>query len=96
MKKDSRGFKIYGEFEDSYGAQIYIKQSSSAEGNFCWIGVHGGSTLSQKQKKLYEECREKKFMMPGSEIINDSTSAHITPELAREIAEALLKFANGK
>ena len=32
-----RGFAVYDEFSDTYGSQIRVQQSSSAEGPRCWI-----------------------------------------------------------
>lgn len=41
MKKDPRGFHIFSEFTDTYGANVHIKMSSSALKR-CWIFVEGG------------------------------------------------------
>ncbi len=37
MKRTKRGFRIYGEFIDTYGNDIRIQQSSSAEKHCVWI-----------------------------------------------------------
>lgn len=42
-KKDQRGFGIYTEFVDTYGASVRIKQSSSISKR-CWIYIEGGAT----------------------------------------------------
>ncbi len=40
MKRTQRGFRIYGEFKDSYCSEVRIQESSSAMGRFCWIFSH--------------------------------------------------------
>jgi hypothetical protein len=41
MKKyTERGFRNYGEFKDSYGSIITVRQSSSATVNACWVFCH--------------------------------------------------------
>lgn len=47
-KRDQRGFSIYGETKHSYGGTVTVKQSSSAEGDYCWIFIHNeGTQLNQ-------------------------------------------------
>lgn len=36
-KRTERGFAIYAEFADSYGSEIRVQESSSAEGPHVWI-----------------------------------------------------------
>ncbi len=40
MRHTQRFFQIYGEFKDSYGSEVRIQESSSAEGRYCWIFSH--------------------------------------------------------
>ncbi len=42
MKKTQRGFSIYSEGKDSYGAEVDI-QMSSAVNKRCWIKIKGGA-----------------------------------------------------
>lgn len=42
MKRDERGWRVYAELRDAYGADVLVKQSSSAEGSHLWIFVKGG------------------------------------------------------
>ena len=37
MKKDERGLRIFGEFRDSYGSRITVKESSIATARVAWI-----------------------------------------------------------
>ena len=37
MKRTSRGFGIYTEFVDTYGQEVRVQQSSSAESDRVWI-----------------------------------------------------------
>ena len=41
---DIRGFTTYDTFQDSYGAEVRVKESSSAEEPKVWIFVAGGKT----------------------------------------------------
>lgn len=95
MKRTSRGFGIYTKFNDTRGAEVRVQASSEAGVRRCWIFVKGGTTLGAKQRELAEACAAVKWQMPGSEIISDSTSAHLTPSQARRVAKALLRFAGG-
>lgn len=38
MKKDPRGFRVYTEFQDTYGSQVEVKMSSAVQKR-CWIFV---------------------------------------------------------
>ena len=59
MKKDQRGFREYLSLADSYGANVHVKESSSAEGAHVWIFINGGGVsnndgsahLSRRQAK---------------------------------------------
>ena len=48
MKTDERGFNIYDELEDTYGARIKIKHSSTWGMGHGWIFVEGGSITDNK------------------------------------------------
>ena len=37
MKRTQRGFGIYAEFVDTYGQEVRVQQSSSAEADRVWI-----------------------------------------------------------
>jgi hypothetical protein len=39
-----RGFTTYGEFTDSYGAKVTIRESPAAPPSHVWIFVEGGQT----------------------------------------------------
>ena len=44
-----RGLKNYGKpFKDSYGSQIEVSDSSSAEGRFIWLRIDGGGIEGNK------------------------------------------------
>lgn len=36
---DQRGFEIYGEFQDTSGFEVHVKESSSAEGPHCRVYI---------------------------------------------------------
>lgn len=40
MNKTNRGFNIYTEFVDTYGQEVRIQKSSSAEADRVWIFCH--------------------------------------------------------
>ena len=42
MKTDERGFILYEDLTDSYGARVSVKESSNASGHHVWIFVEGG------------------------------------------------------
>lgn len=43
MKRSDRGFHSYGEpFRDTYGAELEVYESSSAEGPRVWLRIQGG------------------------------------------------------
>ena len=94
MKRTSRGFAVFTQFTDTRGADVRVQASSEAGVRRCWVFVNGGSTLGAKQKALAADCAARHYQMPGSEIISDHTSAHLTPAQARRMAKALLRFAD--
>lgn len=96
MKRTARGFAIFAEFKDSRAADVRVQRSSDAGGEFCWVFVSGGSTLSAKQRQLHEECKARGFAMPGSEIISADTSAHLNRAQAKKLIKALQKFVEGE
>lgn len=91
MKRNERGFWIYTSFRDTYGAEVSVTHSSAAGVRRCWIGARGGGTLGARQRLLSEEPKTQ----PGWSIVNDNTSGHLTPAMARRLAKALLRFADG-
>lgn len=95
MKRNARGFAVYTEFADTCGASVSVHQSSVAGVRRCWVTASGGSTLGDKQRQMHENAKAIGFRMPGQDIVNDNTAAHLTPAQARRLAKALLRFANG-
>lgn len=94
MKRTSRGFAIFTEFTDTKGAEVRVQASSYATGRRVWIFVNGGLTLSKRQRELADEAKARQYQMPGDEIVNDASPAHLTPAQARRVARALLRFAD--
>lgn len=92
MKRTARGFAIYTEFTDTYGAEVSVYESSAAGVRRCWVAARGGGTLGARQRELSKEDPRQ----PGQNIVNDNTSAHLSPEQARRMAKALLRFADGE
>jgi hypothetical protein len=50
--RTSRGFAIYAEFSDGYGADVSVIQSSSAERDCVWIFTEGGAVSGNKGSVL--------------------------------------------
>lgn len=94
-KVDANGFGIYTEFIDAMRSQVRVTESSEAGVRRVWLFSSGGTSLGTKQRALNQECRDRKFQMPGSDIISDDTPAYLTPAQARRLAKALLRFADG-
>lgn len=92
MKRTSRGFDLYTEFTDTYGATVSVRESSAAGVRRCWVDARGGSTLGARQLALSKEDPRQ----PGENIVNDNTSGHLSPAQARRLAKALLRFARGR
>ena len=91
MKRTARGFAVYTESQDTYGALVTVQRSSMASGRRCWVSARGGYTLGARQLELSKEDPRQ----PGQNIVNDNTSAHLSPAQARRLAAALLRFADG-
>lgn len=91
MNRTARGFAVFTEFVDTYGATVTVQKSSSAGVRRCWVSARGGRTLGSRQLELSKESPEQ----PGHMIVNDNTTAHLTPAQARRLATALLRFADG-
>jgi hypothetical protein len=96
VKRTARGLGVYTQFADTRGADVRLQDSSEAGRRRAWLSSKGGSTLGQRQRELHEECKARKWQMPGDQIIGDDTSPHLTPAMARRLAKALLRFADGK
>lgn len=95
MKRTARGFEIYAEFTDAMKSRVRVVESSEAGVRRAWVFSSGGTSLGSKQRALNQECRDRKFQMPGSDIISDDTPAYLTPAQARRLGKALLRFADG-
>ncbi len=82
MKKyTQRGFRNYGEFKDSYGSTITVRQSSSATLVACWIFCKQGNgdfsphlTIKQARKlitilrKFIKEAKGNRYEMSMAEL----------------------------
>lgn len=95
MRRTARGFNIFTEFTDAMGSSVRVTESSEAGVRRVWLFSSGGKSLGAKQRALNQECRDRKWQMPGGDIISDDTPAYLTPNQARRLAKALLRFANG-
>lgn len=47
--RDERGFRVYAEFEDTYGANVTVKQSSADPLDKLRIFVKGGGTSGERR-----------------------------------------------
>ncbi len=79
-KTTSRGFRIYGEFKDSYHSTVRIQESSAAGALRVWIFC----------KNHRGEDAVTCVGAPGSV---SAVSPHLTRAQARRVAKALLEFA---
>jgi hypothetical protein len=48
-RKTNRGFRIYCDFADSYGNQVRVQESSSAEKYCAWIFCHKGPSSNMDE-----------------------------------------------
>lgn len=73
-----RGFKIYGEIEDSYQNKIRVQESSAACAARCWIFVknHEGHSAYLHLGEMH------------------AATAHLSVSQARELAKMLNAFAD--
>lgn len=95
MRRTDRGFGVFTEFHDAGGSTVRVIESSETGVRRVYVFASGGRGLSARQRTLNQECRDRKYMMPGDEIINDDTAACLSPAQARRLAKALLRFADG-
>lgn len=66
MKKDLRGFAVFTTFEDTYGATVTIKESSSAEGKRGWLFVKGGG-IKNNDGAVHFDNRQARRMIKALE-----------------------------
>lgn len=50
MRKNERGFEVYAEFDDSYGSDVRVQESSSAGEPHVWIFCHNQRYGQGEQK----------------------------------------------
>jgi hypothetical protein len=69
MKRNERGFPVYGEFMDTYGSTVSVTQSSLATANRCWVqihrkdGYHEGSQVSEQHGMAHLNRRQAKQLV---------------------------------
>lgn len=80
--KTERGFAL-NTLTDGYGNEFSVQKSSSATDDFVWVGV------TRPRVEVGPPWRP--FEMPPNASI--WSRAHLTREQAREVGEALLRFA---
>lgn len=74
-----RGFTVYDEFTDTYGATIKVQQSSSASGPRCWIFASASAG-------------ERDTMPPRTWPAGSDPSPHLDVAQARRVRDALDAF----
>ena len=47
MRRTPRGFAIYGEFQDEYGAEVRVQESRRVGPRKVWVFVKGGSAQGE-------------------------------------------------
>lgn len=75
ITKTNRGFHIYGDpFKDSYGADISVLESSSAEGPHVWVSVKGGGINNNDGSAHLNEDQAKELIARLQTWINEIPS----------------------
>lgn len=82
MKRTARGFAMYTALTDSRGANVRVQRSSEMGARRVWIFTKGGSTIDNR--------------IPPSERDKTDTASYLSPKQARQVAAALLRFAEGE
>jgi hypothetical protein len=91
-KTTERGFGVYAEFTDSYGSEVRVQESSSAEGPRAWIFAH--------------HVPEDRYLRPGARELLDfigfsdlaelaaflTPSPHLSIDQAKRVRDALDAF----
>lgn len=80
MKRTNRGFAVFTQFTDTYGADVRVQMSSAAGVRRCWVFAHGGGTIRAEHREDQER---------------NNAAPHLSPAQARRMAKALLRFADG-
>lgn len=75
--RTSRGFRNYTEFVDSYGSNVAVRQSSSAELAAVWV------FCSNPGEKVRNHL---------GDMVDKDTSPHLTVPQAERLAKALMRF----
>ena len=71
MKKDPRGFRIFTEFKDTYGAEVVIKMSSAVVKRG-WIFVQGGGTGENKGAIHFDNAQAKRMIIALQAFLKES------------------------
>ena len=77
-----RGFAL-NTLTDNYGNEFSVQKSSAASDDFVWVGVD--------DPRVQVGPPWQPFEMPANALIH--SRAHLTREQAREVATALMRFA---
>lgn len=93
MKKSvtERGFAIV-QFNDQYGTKCSLQKSSLATEDSVWLGVDDPEPKILASKMIQNGIGWMPFPIPDG--VHLTTRMHLNRDQAREIAEALLVFAN--
>lgn len=99
MKKrlTKRGFRII-EFKDDYDANCSLQESSSAEDDKIWLGIHNTtprilvSNAEELGIKTTETCGWIDYPLPEEVFI--STRMHLTREQTKELIKELQVFVD--
>lgn len=70
-RRNERGFKIYGEFVDTYGSKVSVTESSLATARRCWVQIHrepgivNGATVIGQRGMAHLDRRMAKQLVRG-------------------------------
>jgi hypothetical protein len=66
VRRTQRGFRVYADTTDHYGAEVSIVESSSAEESQIWIQIHAGerdSANRQDSSALFSVPQARQFAL---------------------------------
>lgn len=81
-KKDARGLAVFTKFADERGCEVTVQESSTAGGRRAWLFLRGGASNGDVVSRRAASAAP-------------IMAAHLSPQEARRIARALLRWADG-
>lgn len=98
FEKTGRGFDIYGELEDRYGAKVRVQESSIAGEPCCWVFCNSREDDTYHKDRVMaaiERAKTAGVVIPHVELVEsglDNSSPHLTVPMAKQLIEMLQAF----